>query len=505
MLNGAIIDAALGDVDVTTSGDALVTGITSGSSDSAAVSIVAGGHVLAGTNPVRVDITAMTPGAGVSITAALGIGNETEADSEANDQLSEAPGTANLITPTPNPLIIRTGVLALESAGGDIDVTTIADVNSGTIAAATGSINLTAQQDFAVTDISAPLGAVSVQSSGAVDINQISAGTGAGATHAQITVSAATSLTIGAATSGGTQTLTSQGALTFTQLTTTGVPGDPGRGRPYILCRRGDGRRHRGQRRRRHSRAERRARRCVGGGRPGGHRVGDDIDWRSAVDRRLGVAVGGRGPEVVHLDGGDDALGGFDGRLADDWRSDERRQADADVVRRVDVHPADPRPASPVIRAPVDLTSYAGAVTGGDIDANGGVDIHGQSVALDDVSAAEGPVVIVSATTLTGEALSTGGSASLSAGGDLRWSTFTVGTTLSAASTGGSLTIGAATSGGHADADVVRRVDVHPADHDRRPRRSRGGRPHLLRRRGDGRRHRRQRRRRHSRAERGAR
>ncbi len=121
------------------------------------------------------------------------------------------------------------------------------------------------------------------------------------------------------ATSGGTQTLTSQGALTFTQLTTTGVPGDPGA---------------------------------------------------------------------------------------------------------------------------VDLTSYAGAVTGGDIDANGGVDIHGQSVALDDVSAAEGPVAIVSATTLTGDALSTGGSASLSAGGDLRWSTLTVGTTLSAASTGGSLTIG---------------------------------------------------------------
>ncbi len=158
-------------------------------------------------------------------------------------------------------------------------------------------------------------------------------------------------------------------------------------------------------------------------------------------------AVGGRGPEVVHLHSGDDALGGFDGRLADDWRSDQRGHADADVAGRVDVHPADHdrRPRRSRRGRPHLLR---GAVTGGDIDANGGVDIHGQSVALDDVSAAEGPVVLVSATTLTGEALSTGGSASLSAGGGLRWSTLTVGTMLSAASTGGSLTIGAATSGG---------------------------------------------------------
>src|SRR6185437_3664877 len=75
----------------------------------------------------------------------------------------------------------------------------------------------------------------------------------------------------------------------------------------------------------------------------------------------------------------------------------------------------------------VDLTSTAGAVRGGDIDAHGGVTVNGQSVALHDVTATLGPASLASATTLTGDALSTGGDASLTAGGDINWTTFAIG------------------------------------------------------------------------------
>jgi hypothetical protein len=69
-------------------------------------------------------------------------------------------------------------------------------------------------------------------------------------------------------------------------------------------------------------------------------------------------------------------------------------------------------------------------------------------VALDDVVATLGPVNIFSATTLTGEQLTTGGSASLVSVGDLTWQTLNVGGSLMAQSISGALTIGQATSGG---------------------------------------------------------
>ena len=184
--------------------------VTSGSSDANAVSIISGGHVLAGTSQNRVDITALAVNAGVNISAALGIGDETEADTEANDQPSEAPGTANAITLTPNPLVIDTGALALSSEAGDINVTTIDAIHSGTVTATTGSINLVAEQDFTASNLSAPLGNVNLQGSGAVQLQQVAAGTGQGAVQGRIDIGAATTLSIGTATSGGTQTLTAE-------------------------------------------------------------------------------------------------------------------------------------------------------------------------------------------------------------------------------------------------------------------------------------------------------
>jgi hypothetical protein len=202
MLDGSGIDALVGDIAIDTTGDALVTGLNSGSGDARAVLIDAGGHVLAGTAPGRTDILADAPGAGVSIQAGLGIGDETEADTEAFDAPGEAPGTANSISPTPNPLIIRTGSLTLSSTRGDIDVITTAPVGAGSVSALDGSVNLLAQQDLSLSGISAALGSISVQGDGAV--------------------------TLGTVSSGGSQSLQAAGPLTLGDLLTTGLPTDPG-------------------------------------------------------------------------------------------------------------------------------------------------------------------------------------------------------------------------------------------------------------------------------------
>ncbi len=229
MLNGSQIDATTGDVAITTTGDAsiqdagnaLVTGITSGSTDANAVSVNAAGHILAGTAAGRTDITAMAPGAGVLLNAGLGIGDETEADDAAVDAQGQASGTANAITAVPNPLIIKTGHIALSSTAGDVDVATVAPILSGTIAATAGSVDLAAQQSVALSSVSAPAGGITVQSPGAIAIqNSLAAST--------IGLNAGGTLTVGNATSGGTQTLQAAGDLIAGTLTTTGIPGDPG-------------------------------------------------------------------------------------------------------------------------------------------------------------------------------------------------------------------------------------------------------------------------------------
>ncbi len=229
MLNGAQINATVGDVAITTTGDAntqdvgnaLITGITSGSTDGNAVSVNAAGHILAGTAAGRTDITAMAPGAGVSLTAGLGIGDETEADDAAVDAPGQAPGTANAITAAANPLIIKTGHIALSSAAGNIAVATLAPILSGTISATAGSIDLAAQQGVTLSNIAAPEGGIAVQSPGAIAIQTALAGTTVG-------LDAGGTLTVGNVTSGGTQTLQATGNLVANTLTTTGIAGDPG-------------------------------------------------------------------------------------------------------------------------------------------------------------------------------------------------------------------------------------------------------------------------------------
>lgn len=173
MLNGAVIRTGAGRVAVATIGDALVTGITSASALANSVSVTAGGRIFAGTSDPRTDITAMTAGAGVVLTAGLGIGDRTQANDTALD---------NTVTDPANPLRIRTNTLAATATDG--------------------AISLLAQTNMTMSALSAPKGTITVNGIG--------------------------TLAIGTAQSRGSQSFTAQDALTYISLVTTGLPAVPG-------------------------------------------------------------------------------------------------------------------------------------------------------------------------------------------------------------------------------------------------------------------------------------
>ncbi|PKP69224.1 MAG: hypothetical protein CVT82_11785, partial [Alphaproteobacteria bacterium HGW-Alphaproteobacteria-4] len=173
MLNGATLRADAGQVLIATDGDALVTGITSGSNAADAVKVNAGGRIFAGTLDPRTDITAMAAGAGVVLTAGLGIGDKTQANETALD---------NAVTDVANPLRIRTNTLAATASDG--------------------GITLAALTDMVLSNLQAPNGPISVEGDGTLDI-----------TLAQ---------------SGGSQRFIADGDLAFVDLQTTGIPAVPG-------------------------------------------------------------------------------------------------------------------------------------------------------------------------------------------------------------------------------------------------------------------------------------
>src|SRR5581483_387361 len=261
---------------------------------------------------------------------------------------------------------------------------------------------------------------------GAVSLSARSAGAGAGATKGQLDVSAQGPLTIGAATSGGGQTFSSVGDLVFTHLTTTGIPGDPGNvdlTSTAGAVRGGDIDAHGGVTLRGQTVALHDLTATLGpvslnsattltgaalstGGAATLTAVGD-INWTTfAVAGALGVSSSGGALTLGSAMSGGGQTFSSVGDL---------------VFTRLTTTgiPGDP--------GNVDLTSTAGAVRGGDIDAHGGVTVNGQTVALHDLTATLGPVALNSATTLTGDALSTGGAASLTAAADINWTTFSVG------------------------------------------------------------------------------
>jgi hypothetical protein len=173
MLNGSVIRADADRVIIATAGDALVTGITSVSNLANAVSVTAGGRIFAGTSDPRTDITAMEPGAGVFLSAGLGIGDKTQANTSALD---------NTVTDVLNPLRIRTHTLEATATDGGIALHALTAMELTSLTAPNGTIDVTGDE----------------------------------------------TLTVTLAQSGGSQSFTAEGNLTFVNLETTGIPAVPG-------------------------------------------------------------------------------------------------------------------------------------------------------------------------------------------------------------------------------------------------------------------------------------
>ena len=145
MRDGATITADIGRVIVDVTGNAQLTGVSSGSANAAAVSITAGGHVFAGNSTGRAfDIAATTAGAGVSISAALGIGDQIQTGEDASGN--------DIILNSPNRLRILTANLALNSSAGSIYAHTLASQTTLT-ANVGGNIDVTADAALALSQV----------------------------------------------------------------------------------------------------------------------------------------------------------------------------------------------------------------------------------------------------------------------------------------------------------------------------------------------------------------
>jgi filamentous hemagglutinin family protein len=107
MSDGAAVTAMLGRVAIDTAGDAIITGITSGSGAADAVRIVAGGRIV-DAGDTRVDVTARTPGLTATLSGAGGVGTAT--------------ATPAGIVPTPNAIETDIWSLDIASSSGGANV-----------------------------------------------------------------------------------------------------------------------------------------------------------------------------------------------------------------------------------------------------------------------------------------------------------------------------------------------------------------------------------------------
>ncbi|SEK85157.1 hypothetical protein SAMN04488032_107109 [Pacificibacter marinus] len=224
MFNGATMVAPTGTVAITTTtGDAIVTGI----STLGDVTINAAGHVLAGTDPLRVfDIETTDATALVQIVSGEGIGDQTTPNATSLDWPYDGSSVTETTTDVANPLIIKTARIDLNATTGDIAAITPLAITAAKLNAGTGSIGIDARSSFI--GQSATAGAnVKIASIGDLTIDLLDAGKTGPGTVDLVTTNGA--LAVGSATSTGTQTMQALNDVTFTQITTTGaLPTDQG-------------------------------------------------------------------------------------------------------------------------------------------------------------------------------------------------------------------------------------------------------------------------------------
>jgi hypothetical protein len=105
---------------------------------------------------------------------------------------------------------------------GNIGITATTGAITGGSVSANGEATLTAATSNTGNTLTATTGAISLAAGGLIHWNNLTAGTTLGAT------SSAGGITFGTAQSGGSQTLLAHTDIIFSQLTTTGISGDPG-------------------------------------------------------------------------------------------------------------------------------------------------------------------------------------------------------------------------------------------------------------------------------------
>ena len=209
-----------GSVDVT-SDTGLIQGVTVAANGSAALTAATTnkGTTLTATTgsiglnaPGLIDWTTLNAGTQINVrstTDAVALGSATSGGA----QTIRAAQDVNFATLT------TTGITG---DAGSVDVTSDTGLIQGVTVAANGSATLTAATTNKGTTLTASTGSATLLAGGLIDWTNVSAGTSFTAT------STGGAINLGTATSGGSQTLHALDDVTFTSLSTTGIPGDLG-------------------------------------------------------------------------------------------------------------------------------------------------------------------------------------------------------------------------------------------------------------------------------------
>ncbi|WP_407052032.1 beta strand repeat-containing protein [Methyloraptor flagellatus] len=221
MLNGASIRAAFGPIRILTAGNALITNVLSGLANGTAVSVTAGGHIIAATDPNRAfDVAATGQDATVVLNAGQGIGDITEAADLAVDP-ADKPGTANLITKVMNRLRIAAASFIAKATSGDVDLLATQAVTKATVVAAAGDVDVAAQSAFAADLVSATGGDARVTAEGSLALRAADATAVNGVGGALDATSTTADLRLGTINTTGDQRLTAATDIVLGSLTST--------------------------------------------------------------------------------------------------------------------------------------------------------------------------------------------------------------------------------------------------------------------------------------------
>ncbi len=165
IFDGGVLDAGIGRVIINTTGDAIVTGITTDNDTDEAVTITAAGRVLDG-GDTRQDITALGANAVVDINATGGVGNGTVSDDGISD--------------TPNALEVNVSKIGEIVSDEAINLVGLNGLVIDTVSSANGSIDLeTLNGDTVLGDVNAGEDVTVVTNNGNLTIDTVDSTTGA--------------------------------------------------------------------------------------------------------------------------------------------------------------------------------------------------------------------------------------------------------------------------------------------------------------------------------------